>query len=161
MVEFALVFPILLLVIVGLIEAARLIFIYGSVVTASREAARYGSAAGLISSDTEYFRYQDCAGIIESAEDVAFLTNPADLTVTIEYDSGPGTAVYDTCVDESGDGIDPNVDVTPATDGTPRRIVVTVSTLYQTLVPVVPQLTTFTIETTSARTFLGVVEYWP
>ncbi len=161
MVEFALVFPVLLLVVVGLIEVGRLVFIYASVVTSSREAARYGSAAGLISSDTAYFRYQDCEGIIEKAENVTFLTDRSDLTVTIEYDSGPGTTVYDTCVDVDGDGIDAAVDVAPGTDGIPKRIVVTVSMPYEPLVPVVPQLTTFTIQTTSARTFLGVVEYWP
>ncbi len=161
MVEFALVLPILIVIVLGIIEAARLIFMYGSVITASREAARYGSAAGLIASDSEYFRYQDCAGIRAKAENVTFLTDDSDLTIAIEYDSGPGTSVYDTCVDVDGDGIDAGVDVTPSDDGIPKRIVVTASILYEPLVPILPQFTTFTMETTSARTFLGVVEYWP
>jgi Flp pilus assembly protein TadG len=161
MVEFALILPILVVLILGIIEAARLIFIYGSVITASREAARYGSAAGLIASDSEYFRYQDCAGIRARAENVTFLTDDSDLTITIEYDSGPGTSVYDTCVDVDGDGVDAGIDVLPASDGVPKRIVVTASILYEPLVPILPQFTTFTMETTSARTFLGVVEYWP
>ena len=185
MVEFALVFPILLLVIVGLIEAARLVFIYGSVVTASREAARYGSAAGLVSSDSDFLRYQDCAGITQRAEDVTFLTDTSNLTVTIEYDLGPEEALNsyrsdgyiisawsDVCVDENGDGFDEGIDVTPYKSENsdpdiepifiPKRIVVTVSTVYEPMVPIVaPQFTTFTVETTSARTFLGVVQYWP
>ena len=45
MVEFALILPILLLVILGIIEFGRLLFFYSSVTSASREAARYGSAA--------------------------------------------------------------------------------------------------------------------
>ncbi len=161
MVEFALILPILVVIILGTIEAARLIFIYGSVMTASRDAARYGSAAGLIASDSEYFRYQDCAGIRAKAENVTFLIDDSDLTITIGYDSGPGTSVYDTCVDVDGDGVDTGVNVLPAEDGIPRRIVVTASILYEPLVPILPQFTTFTMESTSARTFLGVVEYWP
>ncbi|MGE5251945.1 MAG: TadE family protein, partial [Bacteroidota bacterium] len=47
MVEFALALPILLLVVYGLLESGRLLFIYASVVTAARQAARYGSATGL------------------------------------------------------------------------------------------------------------------
>ena len=46
MVEFALVLPMLILVLFGIIEVGRLLFIYNAVATSSREAARYGSAAG-------------------------------------------------------------------------------------------------------------------
>ena len=43
MVEFALILPLLLLVVFGIIELGRLLVIYSSVGTASREAARYAS----------------------------------------------------------------------------------------------------------------------
>ena len=46
LVEFALVLPILLVLMMGLIEFGRLLFIYSAAATASREAVRYGSAAG-------------------------------------------------------------------------------------------------------------------
>ena len=46
MVEFALVLPILLMLLYGILEAGRLLFIYSTIVTASRQAVRYGSATG-------------------------------------------------------------------------------------------------------------------
>src|SRR4030065_2472489 len=61
MVEFALALPFLLVLILGLIEAGRLLFIYSATQTASREGARYGSAAGDLNAFTT--RYQGCSGI--------------------------------------------------------------------------------------------------
>ncbi len=58
MVEFALVLPVLLLLIYGILEVGRLLFIYSSVVSAARQAARYGSTTGVNASGT--FRYRDC-----------------------------------------------------------------------------------------------------
>jgi Flp pilus assembly protein TadG len=49
MVEFALALPLLLLLIFGILEVGRMVFTYSSVVNASREAVRYGSATGLAS----------------------------------------------------------------------------------------------------------------
>ena len=46
LVEFAIVLPLLMLLLYGLLEAGRLLFLYSNVVTASRQAARYGSATG-------------------------------------------------------------------------------------------------------------------
>src|SRR3990172_5783961 len=63
MVEFALVLPLLLLLVLGIIEAGRMLFLYSAVMTSSREAARYGSAAGGI----------------------------GDANISISYDHGPGT----------------------------------------------------------------------
>src|ERR1043165_3232610 len=45
-VEFALVLPILMVMLVGIFEVGRLLFIYTAVTNASREAARFGSALG-------------------------------------------------------------------------------------------------------------------
>ncbi len=88
MVEFALVLPILLLVIYGLIEAGRLIFIYATVVTASREAARYGSATGVNADGIPL--YQDCTGIKAAAQKVGFLNtfNTTDIAITYDRDLG-------------------------------------------------------------------------
>ena len=47
MAEFALALPIMLLVMYGLIETGRVVFIYASVVSAARQAARYGSVSGV------------------------------------------------------------------------------------------------------------------
>ena len=46
MVEFALALPLLLLLLYGILETGRLLFMYSTVVTASRQAVRYGSATG-------------------------------------------------------------------------------------------------------------------
>ena len=71
MVEFAIVLPLLLLLLYGLLEAGRLLFMYSTVVTASRQAARYGSAIGQGSDYTAeggpdnrtLQRFEDCYSI--------------------------------------------------------------------------------------------------
>jgi hypothetical protein len=47
MVEFALALPVFLLLMLGIIEFARLLVTYSAVYTASREAVRYGVATGM------------------------------------------------------------------------------------------------------------------
>jgi hypothetical protein len=89
MVEFALVFPVVLLLIYGIMEFGRMIYIYSSVTTASREAARYGVAVGTVGGNP---RYLDCAGILDAAERAAILV-PMD-NMTISYDHGPGTGIF-------------------------------------------------------------------
>ena len=173
MLEFALSLPVVLLIILGIIEVARLIFMQSAIITASREAARYGSVVGIIEGNPDAYHYQDCAGIIQTAQDVAFLVDPNNLVITIEYDSGSGTSIFDTCVDTDGDEIDAGIDVEPFevddpdssdpedTILIPKRITVTASTTFELLVPILPQLTIENIESTSSRTFLGTIEYWP
>ncbi len=96
MVEFALILPLLLLVIVGIFEFGRLLAIYSMTTTASRDAARYGSAAGDIGDRTPH--YLDCDGIRLSARKHGILAPISDENITISYDHGPGTSVYsDTC----------------------------------------------------------------
>ncbi len=65
MVEFALVLPILLLVILGIFAFGHVFFAYSSVVSASREAARWGSAVG--AADSFLPRYEDCNSIRAAA----------------------------------------------------------------------------------------------
>jgi Flp pilus assembly protein TadG len=45
-VEFALVLPILMVVLVGMFEAGRMLYTYAAINNASREAVRFGSALG-------------------------------------------------------------------------------------------------------------------
>ena len=93
MAEFALVLPILLLVVYGLLETGRLLFIFATVNTASRQAVRYGSAIGLVDTDNngtlDTPRYQDCNGILAAANRVAFITNFTNVNIT--YDGGVDT----------------------------------------------------------------------
>ena len=133
MVEFAIALPILLMLLYGILEAGRLLFIYSTVVTASRQAVRYGSTTGVGTGGA--LRYQDCDGIRSSANRADFL-NAFDHTgsdIVIQYDNGPGTTVFDTC-----DGpVDPNV--TASSDNTTRIIVA----IQGDFLPLVPSLVPF------------------
>ena len=88
LVEFALVLPLLLVLIYGILEVGRLIFIYSILVSASREAVRYGSATGL-NVGGGVPRYNDCAGMRAAAQNVDFLNAFADADILITYDRGP------------------------------------------------------------------------
>src|SRR6266508_4193456 len=69
--EFAIVLPILLMLLVGILEVGRMIFMYAAVNNASREAVRYASAVGLNSAGT-VVKYNDCDGIRDRATRSAF-----------------------------------------------------------------------------------------
>ena len=71
MVEFALALPLLLVLLYGVLESGRLLFIYASTVTAARQAVRYGSATGTSPNGVPYF--SDCAGIEAAAQNVGFI----------------------------------------------------------------------------------------
>ncbi|MDI6696327.1 MAG: Ig-like domain-containing protein [Anaerolineales bacterium] len=90
LVEFALILPLLLLLVLGIIEAGRLLVIYSSVQAASREAARYASAAGEVYPGVPY--YLDSAGIAAAANRIAVLVAPSSVTIT--YDHGPDTSTF-------------------------------------------------------------------
>jgi Flp pilus assembly protein TadG len=141
MVEFALTLPLLLVLFFGIIEFGRLLFVYSSVITASREAARYGSAAGDTGGGT--LRFMDCAGMTAAADRVGILANIT--SVNIHYDSGPGTAaVYTSCPPG-------------AIEGGKHRVVVEVIANYQPIVPLV-NIGTLTLESQSARTIFNKIE---
>src|SRR6266498_441456 len=93
LVEFSLVIVILLMVIYGILEVGRLIFIYSSVVTSAREAVRYGALVGVNEAGDPF--YQDCAGIRNTAKKVGFFLNLQDADLLIQYDTGPGTTATD------------------------------------------------------------------
>ncbi len=141
MVEFALALPILLLVVYGLLETGRLLFIYASVVTAARQAARYGAASGDIGTGTLY--YNDCAGIRAAANKVAFIQRFT--SIDIQYDMGPGQP-------NIGTGCPVTDNAHPLTDNQ-HRIKIRVSAQFTPIVPLVP-FKPFTITSTSNRTIL-------
>ncbi len=144
MVEFALILPLLLLIVLGLIEVGRMIFMYSSVSLASREAARYGAAVG--NSGGVPF-YADCDGIENEAIQTGFFAGIEPAGITINYDRGAaGTGDdYATC-----DTLDPD-DVELA-----DRIIVSVQADYQVIVPLVP-IPAFTMSSTTARTIIKEV----
>ena len=139
MVEFALVLPILLLIIFGIIAFGHFFFSYSLVVAASREAARFGAAVGL--TENSIPRYRDCAMIRDAARFAGELAgvDGTDSTVQISYDQGPkldGTTVVYT--DGAGDPVGcPIDDIGPGFIELGDRIVVTVTVTYQPIVPMV------------------------
>jgi hypothetical protein len=147
-VEFMLVLPVLLMLLYGIIEVGRLIFIFSSVANASRQAARYGSASGEI--DNVSF-YEDCDGIRAVANQSAFIIKFDKINIT--YDRGinaDGTSIPIT-------GVDPD----PAKDSCPikvpvrngDRIIVQVSTTYEPILTVLP-IDPMEVVSASARSFL-------
>jgi Flp pilus assembly protein TadG len=147
-VEFSLVLMILLVVMVGILEVGRLMFMYAAVNNASREAARYASAIGLDTNpDTGVTaeKYRFCEMIEKMAKRSAFFTTPA---VNISYDHGPGTTAFDTC----NGSVDTGLSINSGTNV--DRVYVTVSADYSPMLSLIP-IGSRTFTSTSARTILG------
>jgi uncharacterized repeat protein (TIGR01451 family) len=169
MLEFALVLSILLMVVYGLLEVGRLLFIFASVNTASRQAVRYGSAIGLVDTDgnstLDTPHYQDCAGITNAANRVAFITdftnvnitydrgvdtsnNPIQITQPLAINPDPETASANTCALVAALSQDPiqNGD----------RISVYVSAFFAPVIPFIP-LDPIQIDSAASRTIVGEI----
>ena len=149
-VEFSIALPVLLLMLVGIMEVGRMIFMYAMVVNSSRDAVRYASAYGR-SDDLELLKYKYCYGIREQAKLSGFFLNLADADIDIDYDSGPGGASLGTC-DELTQAEDADIDV-----DTGDRVTVTVSVDYEPVISLIP-LGDRTFTATSSRTILGIVD---
>ncbi len=148
LVEFALILPVLVLIIFGLIETGRLLFVYSSAVTSSRQAVRYASATGLSNAGVPH--YQDCNGIRNAARRTAFVNTISDDQIIIAHDNGPGTPATVYC--PPGTPVD-----TSFTAQNGNRVLVTVRTDFIPLVPGLLPFPSFTITSPSARTILGSV----
>ena len=151
MVEFAIVLPILLLLLYGLLEAGRLLFMYSTIVTASRQAVRYGAATG-DGTTPGVARYDDCTGIRQAANKVDYLNafDHTSIDVMIGWDNGGGSVNWICPTGQAKDGWKPN--------GNEDRLIVTVTGHFH---PIVPKLVPFAnrdIEATSRRTILTGVD---
>ncbi len=153
MVEFALALPIFLLVVYGLLEVGRLVFMYAAVTTASREAVRYASGWG-INNSAEH-QYLDCAGIRGAAKNVGFLLGLQDTDIVISYDSGPGTAGAAYCTAGTTSPW-----TTPSLDPG-QRVIVTVTATYRPVLRFFLPLTQQTITSTTRRTLMGIIALTP
>ncbi len=153
MVEFALALPIFLMLVYGLLETGRLIFMYATVATASRDAVRYASVAGWNNTASQTPHYQDCAGIRAAAKNVGFLINLQDNQINIAWDRPGSSPAAGGTYCTPGNPTDTSVTLQSG-----DRVIVTVTTQYRLAVPIVP----FTSRTISsgptARTFLGVID---
>ncbi|MBN1147602.1 MAG: pilus assembly protein, partial [Anaerolineales bacterium] len=158
MVEFALILPLLLFLLFGIIELGRMFLIYVSVSAASREAARYASAAGESQTPNKDY-YQDCSGIREAAKRIGFFAGLQDDSIYIAYDSGPGTPFFSNACSPTStppsvcfDGVYPSSP--PAGDVLlGSRVQVCVTSQFQPLLGLVP-LQPFSMQSTTARTVI-------
>jgi hypothetical protein len=150
MVEFALVFPIVLLITYGIIEVGRAVFIYTAVTSAAREGARYGAATG--DPDTNPKTYMDCVGIGKAIRKTAILTPITDAEISVWYDHGPGTTKF------PNSNICPTT-ATPYTSDLPKlgdRIVVHLAVPFAPIIKFV-NFGAFTIVAENGRTILARV----
>lgn len=108
MVEFALALPIVLLIVFGIIEFGYMLFVWSSVNTASRNAARYGIAVGEVGGE---LRYYDCDGIIDAGLDPGRYAGILASEFTISYDSGPDSSspLYADCATLAAEGGDDDI----------------------------------------------------
>lgn len=151
MVEFALILPVLLLIVLGILAFGHLFFVYSATASASREAARYGSAVGL--SENSKLRFKDCIAIRAAAIRVGQFAGVEEGDITITYDDGDGTTIA-TCPVGSAD-----ISLLNSTRDVKLgdRITVHIATNYQSIVPIV-NIPTFPIKSHSSRTILRNVE---
>ena len=165
MVEFAIALPVLLALLYGILEAGRLLFLYSTVVTASRQAVRYGSATGIGNGtgNASERRYQDCDGIRTAGQKAGYLG--AFDFITITWDDGPADTRTSTDPN-SGNPIngqvyctDPSTDssFTPKKDNT-SRVSVTVTEHFMPLVPKLVPFIERDITAKSSRTVIVGVE---
>jgi Flp pilus assembly protein TadG len=149
MVEFALALPIVLLIVFGIIEFGYMLFVFSSVNTASRNAARYGIAVGEVTGGE--LRYYDCDGIIEAGLNPGRFAGIVSTDFSISYDSGPSstTPMYTDCPSLAAKGgVDDGI-------GFGDRIIVTVNHQYQPLVTFMGlDVGSFTMTSTSSRTIV-------
>lgn len=87
-VEFALVAPILLLLVFGLFELARLGYAFSEVRTAARDGARYATVVGDSDGDGVP-NYVDCDAIEAATLELVIVESVTDADVDIEYYQGP------------------------------------------------------------------------
>ena len=139
LVEFSLVLPVLLLVLLGIVEFGRAMLIYSEVTSASREAARYGAGVGLTNRADLTPPYADCAGIIAAARRMTVIV-PLN-TISISYDNpDPLKAyVYNGCP--------------PPSVSLGDRIIVRVTATYRPIVPLV-NIPPLPISSEASRTIL-------
>jgi len=149
-IEFAIVLPILLMVIVGILEVGRYIFIYSAATNASRNAVRYASAVG--HDDAHGLtKFNYCQGIKQTALDSAYLVPDSSISVSIDYINGAGTKINE-CNLWSSTQVDPDY-----VYKTGDRVKVTVTVPYKPMVNLVP-IKPRNIVSASTRTILGIVE---
>jgi len=130
--EFALILPALLLLVLGIIEFGYVFTVYTGMFNAAREGARYGIV-----------KPKDTAGIVSTTRDNIFLVDPNQVYITVAYDNGPGTDIItDTAQVQIG-----------------GRVLVKITCELPTITPAIqPIISTLHVETEAARTITSIGE---
>jgi uncharacterized repeat protein (TIGR01451 family) len=135
--EFALILPVLLAVIVGVMEFGYVFATYTNLYNAAREGTRYGVVEPT-----------DGAGIVSNTRSKIFLVDPAAVSIQVFYDTGVGTDIF---TDTDGLGVG-------------DRVLVHLSYDLPALTPIVrPIASSFHVETEARRTIasLGAASWNP
>lgn len=131
MVELALILPIVLLVVLGLIEFGRAFFYYTMISGGAREGARYGCV------HMEDGEAAVTAGVRQAVYSRLIMIPPSAVTVNITYDDGANPIGYTAAASHLGDS----------------RIVVEVQAPFSMITPIIRDIfPPTTIHFTSART---------
>ncbi len=141
--EFAIMFPVALMLLLGIAEGARFSAEKQAITTASREGARYGS---MIGESADLPNYADCGAIRSTARD----STPFDLVDTdilVTYDNGPASSQIGLCPTTG-----PLADPTVIASG--DRIVVTVSKPFNSSLPFIGSVFDMEITATEHRTIV-------
>jgi hypothetical protein len=138
LVEFALILPLLLLVIIGVFEFGRVVFVYANLFNATREGVRYGLT-----------NPQDYNGILQHAQDkVAMVAlNPGN-DLAVKMDAGPGSGSV--CIMDVGNTCPDYAEVG-------NRVLVEITYNLQPMTPLLePIVAQFNLQTEAARTIQRV-----
>jgi Flp pilus assembly pilin Flp len=95
LVEFAVVAPLLFLLLFGVIEFARVVSAYTTVWTGAREGARYATTTEESEVTSGVPRFRDCAGILQAVQAKAVTTSIDVSDVTIQWIDPTGTPIAD------------------------------------------------------------------
>lgn len=146
MTEMALTLPIILMLVMGIMDFGRALFVYSQLSNAAREGARWGSVQGVVPQGG-LEQYRDCDAIRASVVDKFGLAlNIEAEDINIEYDDGVNLRPFN-CNGVVG----PAPDVIRQGD----RIRVTIETEFKFLTPFVSSfIEKIPISFTAARTIL-------
>jgi Flp pilus assembly protein TadG len=145
--EFSLTAAIVLLLFLTVVDFGRMVAMHTAAVTASREAARYGSTIGTVSGVE---RYRNCDGIRDAARTVT--ESMISLThddIAVSYDDGPGTATHTSCPTTAGADTVAGGAVTSL-----DRVVVQVTFTYRPITPLALLVPPITVVSTDRRTIV-------
>ena len=127
LVEAAIALPIVFVLLFGIVDGARYVAARNTVNSASHEGARYGASVGLGPSGNYHF--VECDAIRSAALSATSSLPITASDITVQYDDGPGTAVFATCPI----GGSPAADTVREGD----RVIVTVKGTFTPISPVI------------------------